>query len=1067
MNLFEFENKSNKFHYEGARQRLTESDTRQFVHRYLPWLQRELKIDRLPEIELLDDPVTTSFGQYSPEDKTIKLVVGGRHPVDVLRTIAHELTHYKQDLAGDLEPGAGETGTPQENEANSNAGIVMRNFAKANPKYFGIKDTLTESTESNDKLDAVLTILCKMILDAQEKDPEQYGLVAAAVIDPKQNCVLDVNYTQGDQHVHAERAAIEKYQSVHGKLPPGCTIVTTLSPCSQAMAERVGSSCQDLLNQSRIAMVYCGYMDPTQTADGAEFAIAETNNGKLKNLCSRIAHTFLDKQDMAEGLIETRNSLFAFVKQHFPTWPDYVLKDFLYQQAKGIRDQAELDFFLKRNKKDFGNCKWTLVELPITFDIFTPKTQRMIKSREGGNSNPFRVPRDAERHALQSQMIQQKGVSSEPIIVAKLSNGYDLIEGWHRTIQHLKAFPQGYTGPAWVCTGATYKSESVEQGVAEGSENNNTIAQKIFFARSVKAPKGWSYDHVGFITQDGRQIQMSGHKGNDVYVTNNVTDDPEFPKQNIKIVSLSKPVSVPATNSVGAENCGTFVANVLQANGIKGIDTEKIYSVFKQPQKQGVAEGKVKLYTDPSYFGAEVDDTGFDSLAIVDIPANQLVGFEPDDKMNQPKSKANVEKIVAGLKQGAKLPPLLVRKYKNGYQVLDGHHRFWAYKLLGVKSIPSRIVPDEDIEEISKQGVAENFADGKKPGRKGLAKRSGVNTKASVSSLRKTAKHSTGEKARMAHWLANMKAGKAKAKKKHTKEDISRRGFLRGLGAAGATVATGGALAKKPTESPITGYYQVWVKPGDTVYSIARGTASDPRDIMKINGFNNKTRLEKDQLVKIPEYGKHPDHPLKKTVDTSSPKAAEPTKRQNAEPPKHAEAPPQNQTISPSTSKTALEEPEFLKKLVQVARELGVSAKALFGIINHESRFRHHKQNPKTHAIGLIQFVPKTARQLGTSTEQLAKMSATEQLDYVYRYYKNAGVKPGMDIGDMYMYTFIPGYVRQPENTVLGKKDGGRLPGTDLSMDLIWKQNPVFSNGLEKPYFTIADVKNRIAKFMP
>ena len=64
------------------------------------------------------------------------------------------------------------------------------------------------------------------------------------------------------------------------------------------------------------------------------------------------------------------------------------------------------------------------------------------------------------------------------------------------------------------------------------------------------------------------------------------------------------------------------------------------------------------------------------------------------------------------------------------------------------------------------QGVAENFADGKNPGRKGLAKRSGVNTKASVSSLRKTAKNSSGEKQRMAHWLANMKAGRAKAKRK-------------------------------------------------------------------------------------------------------------------------------------------------------------------------------------------------------------------------------------------------------------------------------------------------------------
>lgn len=61
--------------------------------------------------------------------------------------------------------------------------------------------------------------------------------------------------------------------------------------------------------------------------------------------------------------------------------------------------------------------------------------------------------------------------------------------------------------------------------------------------------------------------------------------------------------------------------------------------------------------------------------------------------------------------------------------------------------------------------IKENFADGKKPGRKGLAKRSGVNTKASVTSLRKTAKSASGEKARMAHWLANMKAGRAKKNK--------------------------------------------------------------------------------------------------------------------------------------------------------------------------------------------------------------------------------------------------------------------------------------------------------------
>jgi hypothetical protein len=70
------------------------------------------------------------------------------------------------------------------------------------------------------------------------------------------------------------------------------------------------------------------------------------------------------------------------------------------------------------------------------------------------------------------------------------------------------------------------------------------------------------------------------------------------------------------------------------------------------------------------------------------------------------------------------------------------------------------------IYELSRlgQGVAENFHDGKNPGRKGLAKRMGVNTKASVSDLRKTAKNSSGEKQRMAHWLANMKSGRNKNK---------------------------------------------------------------------------------------------------------------------------------------------------------------------------------------------------------------------------------------------------------------------------------------------------------------
>jgi hypothetical protein len=58
-------------------------------------------------------------------------------------------------------------------------------------------------------------------------------------------------------------------------------------------------------------------------------------------------------------------------------------------------------------------------------------------------------------------------------------------------------------------------------------------------------------------------------------------------------------------------------------------------------------------------------------------------------------------------------------------------------------------------------GLNENFADGKNPQDKGDSKRHGINTKASVSSLRKTAKQG-GRKGQLAHWLANMKSGKKK-----------------------------------------------------------------------------------------------------------------------------------------------------------------------------------------------------------------------------------------------------------------------------------------------------------------
>lgn len=95
--------------------------------------------------------------------------------------------------------------------------------------------------------------------------------------------------------------------------------------------------------------------------------------------------------------------------------------------------------------------------------------------------------------------------------------------------------------------------------------------------------------------------------------------------------------------------------------------------------------------------------------------------------------------------------------YRDGYNISP---RDWA-------DIVSIETGRETIQQVlaRRQGVAENFADGKKPGRRGLSKRMGVNCKQSVSKLRSIAKNSSGERQRMAHWCANMKSGRRKSAK--------------------------------------------------------------------------------------------------------------------------------------------------------------------------------------------------------------------------------------------------------------------------------------------------------------
>ena len=159
------------------------------------------------------------------------------------------------------------------------------------------REILTAQSDPQQELDRILAKCCEMVLNGQESDNEFYGMVGACVVCPGGELVYGVNYEAEDgRRVHAERAALERCANV----TPDCIIVTTLSPCNRPMDERSGESCEDLIAEYGIEHVYCGYKDPTQDHDDS----IETDNPKLRELCKKLADTFLKKQapGVAEGV---------------------------------------------------------------------------------------------------------------------------------------------------------------------------------------------------------------------------------------------------------------------------------------------------------------------------------------------------------------------------------------------------------------------------------------------------------------------------------------------------------------------------------------------------------------------------------------------------------------------------------------------------------------------------------------------------------------------------------------------------------------------------------------------
>lgn len=150
---------------------------------------------------------------------------------------------------------------------------------------------------------------------------------------------------------------------------------------------------------------------------------------------------------------------------------------------------------------------------------------------------------------------------------------------------------------------------------------------------------------------------------------------------------------------------------------------------------------------------------------------------------------------------------------------------------------------------------------------------------------------------------------------------------------------------------------------------------------------------------------------------------------------------------------------ENYNKIRAKEQAAGLPENSLAGVIYFESRGKTDAVNKTSKATGLIQFMPKTAKALGTDIDTIKSMSFDDQLDLSIKYYKQFGnFKNIKSATDLYVRTFYPAMVNRGDDYVLGSQT------SKARAKKIAKQNKAFDTNKDgkitrKEFYTWGDKK--------
>ena len=153
-----------------------------------------------------------------------------------------------------------------------------------------------------------------------------------------------------------------------------------------------------------------------------------------------------------------------------------------------------------------------------------------------------------------------------------------------------------------------------------------------------------------------------------------------------------------------------------------------------------------------------------------------------------------------------------------------------------------------------------------------------------------------------------------------------------------------------------------------------------------------------------------------------------------------------------------LTDKDFVQGVNDLAEMWGKPANWLIGCMYIESSLDASAVNKFTGASGLIQFMPSTALELGTTVEAIRAMSATEQLSYVESYLEKYSSKWNEFI-DVYLSIFYPAAIGKGDDYVIGIAKGEEMAHK------ISKVNPAYDIDKDGK-ITIAEIKEVVMKHL-